>query len=283
MATILYGKPVADRLCAELKTRVQALGVTPALATVRVGAEEADESYARAIEKRCDLIGVRLQKHALAKDAGQAALEEKLRELNSAHDVHGILLYRPLPEGYDERAAAACIDAQKDVDCMTEASLAGVCLGTGKGFAPCTPEACLRILEHYSVELEGKHAVVLGRSAVVGRPLATLLLRKNATVTVCHSRTQHLAELCRTADILVAAVGKARLVTAEFVKPGATVLDVGIHWNEETQTLCGDVDFDAVSPVAGAITPVPGGVGSVTSTILVEHVVEAAEAWTVDS
>lgn len=275
MATILYGKPVAERLCTELKTRVQALDVPPALATVRVGADAADESYARGIEKRCELVGVRLQKHVLAKDAGQTALENKLRELNCAPDVHGILLYRPLPEGYDERAAAACIGANKDVDCMTDASLAGVYLGSG-GFAPCTPEACLRILAHYGVEIGGKHAVVLGRSAVVGRPLATLLLRQHATVTVCHSRTQHLAEICRTADILIAAVGKARFVTADFVKPGATVLDVGIHRDNETQALCGDVDFDAASAVAGAITPVPGGVGSVTSTVLIEHVVQAA-------
>lgn len=279
MSTILSGKEVALCLRSELQARAAALrerGIVPTLATVRVGADEADASYARGIRASCTAVGIALQCHALAADAPQSALEDLLQELNADPTVSGVLLFRPLPKHFDEKALCRLLSPHKDVDCMTDASLAGVWLG-GDSFLPCTPEACMRVLAHYGIDCTGKHAVVLGRSAVVGRPLAELLLRSNATVTVCHSKTENPAALCRTADILIAAAGKARLVTAEFVKPGAVMLDVGIHWNEAEQRLTGDVDFDAVSPLAGAITPVPGGVGALTPTVLAAHVVAAAE------
>ena len=281
MATILSGKEVAATLRAALRERVNALqkrGVDPTLATVRVGLDAADDSYARAIDKSCAAVGIRLNPHILPGDCGQVALETTLRELDADSGVHGILLFRPLPKGFDEAAAAACVRLEKDVDCMTPASLAGLYLGADTGFPPCTPAACMRILSHYGVDPAGRHAVVIGRSAVVGRPLATLLLRANATVTVCHSRTQALQDICRTADILIAALGRERFVTADFVKPGAVVLDVGIHWNPQEGRLTGDVDFDTVGRLAGAITPVPGGVGGVTATVLTAHVIDAAEA-----
>lgn len=279
MAVILNGKPVAERLRESLRERIAALaerGVLPCLATVQVGADGADASYVRGIEKSCAAVGVRLLRYELPADCGQAALEQVLRDYAADAAIHGILLFRPLTKGLDPAAAALCIPPEKDVDCMTEASLAGVYLGSGS-FAPCTPEACLRLLSHYGVDCAGKHAVVVGRSQVVGRPLATLLLRQDATVTVCHSKTQNLAEICKSADLLIVAVGKPRLIGAAHIRPGATVLDVGVHWDAQTGAMTGDVDFDAAAPLAGAITPVPGGVGSVTSTVLASHVVAAAE------
>ena len=280
MGKILSGTAVAAGLRELLRQRTAELGTSgriPTLATVQVGEDGADSSYARAISKACEATGVRLLPRLLPLDCGQQVLEQTLHTLNEDPGISGILLFRPLPSGLDQTAAAACICPQKDVDCMTEASLAGLYLGKRDCFYPCTPEACLRILSYYGIRCAGKHAVVLGRSAVVGRPLATLLLRENATVTVCHSKTEDLPELCQSADLLIAAVGKRHFVTRKLVKPGAVVLDVGIHWDPETRSMSGDVDFDSVAPIASAITPVPGGVGSVTSTVLMEHVLRAAE------
>ncbi len=280
MEQILSGSAVIRVWRAELKARTEKLlqrGDEAVLATVQVGLDGADASYARAIEKACAATGVRLLKKELPMDCTQPLLEQALTELNADPKVSGILLFRPLPKHLGEAAAAACVSPQKDVDCMTEASLAGVYLGKPGSFAPCTPEACLRILSHYGIDCAGKHAVVLGRSAVVGRPLAALLLRQNATVTVCHSKTRDLAKLCRSADILIAAVGRRHFVDESFVRPGAVVLDVGIHWDPATNQMSGDVDFDRVAAVASAITPVPGGVGSVTSTVLMEHVILSKE------
>ena len=281
MEHILSGRAAAADLQAMLKERVLALqagGIVPTLATVRVGEDGADASYERAIVRVCRNVGIRLQKHVLPLGCGQAALEDQLRRLDRDPETSGILLFRPLPKALDEAAAAACIRPGKDVDCMTEAALAGVYLGTSGSWAPCTAEGCMRLLAHYGVDPAGMHAVVLGRSAVVGRPLATLLLRANATVTVCHSKTRDLAAVCRSADLLVAALGKEHFVGPEYIKPGAVVLDVGVHWNAAAGKMTGDVDFDAVAPLAGAISPVPGGVGAMTSTMLAAHVVAAAEA-----
>lgn len=280
MAMILSGKEVTAALNEDLKSRVAELYnryIFPVLATVRVGEREDDVSYEKGIVTRCEKIGVKVRRYILPERVTQADLEALIDELNANSLISGILLFRPLPKGFDEAALCSRIDPKKDVDSATDTSLSSLFLGKGEGFLPCTPAACMRILEHFNIDCTGKRAVVLGRSLVVGKPAALLLLGKNATVTVCHSKTEDLAAVCKDADILIAAVGKAKLVTADFIKPGATVLDVGIHWDEAAGKLCGDVDFDSAAAVAGAITPVPGGVGTVTTSILVKHVIDAAE------
>lgn len=280
MATVLSGKEVTAKLNEELKNRVDALYtqyIFPVLATVRVGERDDDVSYEKGILARCEKVGVKVRRYILPGRVTQADLEGLIDELNANALISGILLFRPLPKGFDEQSLCEKIAPQKDVDSATDASLSSVFLGKKEGFLPCTPEACMKILDHYGIDCTGKRAVVLGRSAVVGKPAAMLLLGKNATVTVCHSKTEDLAAVCREADILIAAVGRPKLVTADYIKPGAVVLDVGIHWDEQAGKLCGDVDFDAVAPVAGAITPVPGGVGTVTTSVLVQHVIDAAE------
>ena len=280
MAQLFSGKETAADLQESLRGRVAALaarGVVPTLAVLRIGENDADESYLCRIAKVCEAVGVALRRAVLPADAAQADAEAQLSAWNADPSVHGILLFRPVPRQLDEAALCRLVAPEKDVDGMSPASAAALYLGDGTGFAPCTAAACMEILRHYEVPMQGRRAVVIGRSAVVGRPLALLLLEQNATVTVCHSRSEALAAVCREADVLIAAAGKQRLVTADFVKPGAVVLDVGIHWDAQANRLRGDVDFDAVSGVAGAITPVPGGVGAVTATILAAHTVEAAE------
>lgn len=280
MAMILSGREVTAALNEELKDRVAALYdryIFPVLATVRVGEREDDISYEKGILSRCEKIGVRVRRYILPERVTQQDLEALIDELNANSLISGILLFRPLPKGFDEAALCNRIAPVKDVDSAADASLSSLFLGKGAGFVPCTPAACMKILAHYGIDCTGKRAVVIGRSLVVGKPAALLLLGKNATVTVCHSKTEDLASVCREADILIAAVGKAKLVTADFIKPGAVVLDVGIHWDEAAGKLCGDVDYDAVFPVAGAITPVPGGVGTVTTSVLIQNVIDAAE------
>lgn len=280
MATILSGREVTAKLNEELKNRVDALYtqyVFPVLATIRVGERDDDVSYEKGILTRCEKVGVRVRRYILPAQVTQEDLEGLIDELNANRLISGILLFRPLPKTFDEAALCARIAPEKDVDSATDVSLSSLFLGKNEGFVPCTPAACMKILEHYNIDCAGKRAVVIGRSQVVGKPAAMLLLGKNATVTVCHSKTEDLAAVCREADILIAAVGRPKLVTADFVKPGATVLDVGIHWDEAAGKLCGDVDYDSVFEVAGAITPVPGGVGTVTTSILIAHTVDAAE------
>lgn len=282
MAKQLLGKEVAAGLCARLSERTQALrtaGIAPVLAIVRVGENPSDLSYERGVCKRAQEVGVDVQLHALPEDTGRAALTELLQALNADRAVHGVLLFRPLPGALraDEEALVALLDPEKDVDGMTERSNAGVFMGKQLGFAPCTPEACMEILDYYGVDCAGKHAVIIGRSLVVGKPLAMLLLGRNATVTVCHSRTKDLPAVARQADILIAAVGRAEMIGADYIAPGATVLDVGINWSQSKGRLVGDVDYAQAEPLAEAITPVPGGVGAVTTPVLLRHVVEAAE------
>lgn len=278
-AAELRGAPVAKALCERVAPRVDALrgrGVTPKLAIVRVGEEPGDLAYERGARTRMDKVGVACEVHSLGGGCTQGELEATLRRL--AHDdaVHGILLMRPLPRSLDEAAAVACVPAAKDVDGMTAGSLASVFMGAGEGYAPCTAEAVVCLLEHYEVPLDGARVVVLGRSLVVGRPVAQLLMACGATVTMCHSRTRDLAAVCREADVLVSCIGKAGFVTAGMVRPGAVVIDVGI--NDDGQGgIVGDVSFDAVAELAAGVTPVPRGVGSVTTSVLASHVVAAAE------
>ena len=278
MAEFFKGAPVSAALSERIRADVQALGargVMPRLAIVRAGASPDDLAYERGASKRAAARGVETEVVALPADVTQARLLDELARLNAAPEVHGILLLRPLPAHIDEAAACNAILPDKDVDGVTNASLAAVFTGAPHGFAPCTAAACIALLDHYGVELAGKRAVVVGRSLVVGRPLAMLLLHRNATVTLCHTRTRDLAAVCREADILVAAAGREGVVGAAHVSAGQVVLDVGIHVREDG-TLCGDVAFDEVEPVVAAVTPVPGGVGSVTTAVLLRHVVQAA-------
>ena len=280
MARLLRGAPVARRLTESLVPRAAALrhaGIDPTLAVVRVGAREDDLSYERALAKRCDAVGIAMHAEVLPADCSPATLKETLARIDGDAGVHGCLLMRPLPPQLDERAATGLIAPGKDVDGTTDASLAAVLAGTGAGYAPCTADAVMELLRFYDVPLDGVRACVVGRSLVVGRPVALLLQAADATVTLCHSHTRDLAAECRRADVVVVATGHAATLVAACARPGQTVVDVGIHWDERRQRLVGDVDFDAVEPIVGAITPVPGGVGSLTTAILARHVIDAAE------
>lgn len=280
MADLLRGAPVAEAVCEDTAARASALaarGVTPRLAIVRVGARPDDLSYERGAVKRCGSVGVGVLVRELPEDCDQDLLEATLAELGTDDTVHGILLFRPLPRGLDEAAACAAISAEKDVDAATSASLLSTLSGVGAGFAPCTAEAVIALLDHYGVELEGADVTVVGRSLVIGRPVAALFVGRNATVTLCHTRTRDLAACCRRADVVVAAAGSAHLLGAECFREGQVVVDVGTNWDEAAGRLVGDVDTDAVVPIVSGITPVPGGVGSVTTAVLARHVVEAAE------
>ena len=280
MATIWKGAEVNAGLNARIMKDVEDLkakGVTPTLAIVRVGERPDDLSYERGAVKRAENLGVAVAKCALPMDVTQEVLLQVIRDINVDRKIHGVLLFRPLPKHLDEALICNTLVPEKDIDGITELSLAGVFSGKPLGFAPCTPSACMEILDHYGVDCTGKKAVVIGRSLVVGKPAAMMLVKKNATVTICHTRTADLPAVCREADILIAAAGTAGMVGADFVRPGQIVIDVGINWNEQEQKLCGDVDFEAVAPVVQAITPVPGGVGTVTTSMLISHVVEAAK------
>lgn len=279
MAKLLLGGVVADRLSEQLAERVgrlRARGITPTLAVVRMGERADDLSYERGAVKRCEKTGVAVRRFLLDERAGQEKLFAVLNQINRTPEIHGCLLFRPLPSQIDDAEVRRALHPSKDVDGITDGSLAGVFTGSGLGFPPCTAQACMEILDYYGCERKGKRAVVIGRSLVIGRPAAMLLLEQNATVTICHTRTEELPSVCRGADILIAAAGKAGMVGEQFVSPGQVVLDVGIHVNESGK-LCGDVEFDRVSQIVDAITPVPGGVGAVTTSVLVDHVVRAAE------
>ena len=280
MAELLRGLPVAQAISERLATRVKALkdaGTEPTLAMVRVGAREDDLSYERGATKRCDAVGIRVRTYHLDADCTQDELMAVIDEVNRDESVHGCLMFRPLPPSLDEAAACAALEVAKDVDCVTQASLFGVFAGRDVGFAPCTAEACLALLEHYGYELEGAEVAVVGRSLVIGKPVSMMLQARNATVTMCHTRTRDLASVCRRADVVVVAAGHAGTLRGDAVREGQVIVDVGINWDEQAGRLCGDVAFDEVEPQVAAITPVPGGVGSVTTAILAKHVVEAAE------
>ena len=280
MAELLKGKPVADAIGEDLAPRIAtctSAGVPPALAVVRVGAREADLSYERGATKRCETLGIDLKKFVLDGSCTQDELMDTIARVNEDDAIHGCLLFRPLPPHLDEEAACAALDPAKDVDGITAGSLAGVFANQRVGFPPCTADACLHILAHYGIPLDGANAVVVGRSLVIGKPVSMMLQAANATVTMCHTHTRNLPAVCAAADILVVAVGRARAIGADAVNAAQVVLDVGISWDEQAGALCGDVDFDAVEPHVAAITPVPGGVGSVTTAVLALHVVQAAE------
>lgn len=279
MAELLRGAPVAKSMTEEVAERaalLAAAGVTPKLAIVRVGDNPSDGAYVRGALKRAERAGVATELVSLPDTISQDELMDEISRINADHSIHGCLLLRPLPAHMDEPAVCAALAPEKDVDGITPGSLFGVFAGEQTGFAPCTAEAVVELLERSGVEIAGSRVTVVGRSLVIGRPVAMLLMGKNATVTICHTRTRDLASECVRADILVVAAGHAATVGASAVHDGQVVVDVGINV-DETGALVGDVAFDEVEPLVRAITPVPGGVGAVTTAVLMKHVVEAAE------
>lgn len=277
MAKQLLGKEVTAALNERIKADVATLnakGVKPTLGIIRVGERPDDLSYERGATKRCETLGVEYKKYLLPADVSQEELLKVIDEVNKDDNIHGVLMFRPLPKHIDQTLVENALAAEKDVDCQTDASLGGVFTGKKVGFPPCTPQACMEILDHYGIDCTGKKAVVIGRSLVVGKPAAQMLIKKNATVTTCHTRTIDMPSVAREAEILIVAAGRAGVVGAEYVAPGQIVIDVGINVNAEGK-LCGDVDYAAVEPIVDAITPVPGGVGSVTTSVLVGHAVES--------
>ena len=279
MAAILKGAPVVAAMNEANAARCAALsekGIIPTLAVVRVGAREDDLSYERGVMTRCGKVGVTVRQFLLPADASQDELLDVIQKINADASIHGCLLFRPLPKQFDDRTIRAALDPKKDIDGITDGSLAGVFTNTAIGYPPCTAQACLEILKYYQIPLSGKRAVVVGRSLVVGKPAAMMLDRENATVTMCNSRTQDLPALCREADVVVVAMGRMGAIGGNALREGQVVVDVGIHVNEEGK-LCGDVRFSEAEPLVDAITPVPGGVGTVTTSVLVGHVVDAAE------
>ena len=277
MARLLRGAPVAQALTLSLKPRVEALrdrGVVATLAVVRVGEGASDLSYERAARRRMDAVGIATKSIALSADCSQAELTDAIDRVNGDAGIHGCLILRPLPRTLDERAACAALDVANGV---TAGSLYGMFANRQVGFSPCTAEAVMKLLDYYGVELAGAKVTVVGRSLVIGKPVSMLLLAADATPTLCHTHTRELAVACRDADVVVVAAGHAKVVGAAAVRAGQVIVDVGTNWDEEAGTLVGDVDFDAVEPKVAAITPVPGGVGAVTTAILAKHVIEAAE------
>ena len=290
MAKRLLGKEVNEALVANLLERTNALrakGVVPTLGIVRVGENPSDLSYEKGATTKGEQVGVQIKKFVLPEDATKEQVLAMIDQVNADESIHGVLMFRPLPKHLKNDQNEICnrLDPKKDVDCMTHLSNAGVFEGLSDlGFAPCTPAACMEILDFYGIDCKGKNAVVIGRSLVVGKPAGMMLMGKNATVTTCHTRTVNTAEICRNADIIVSAADVLNSLTADFVRPGQIVIDVSINWDANKPNsrgtlgaIAGDAKFDEVEPIVEAITPVPGGVGSVTTSVLMKHVVEAAE------
>lgn len=278
MAQLMKGAPVAAAMTEQMAARTERLkqaGVTPTLCILRLGERPGDLVYERSAMKRCGKVGIDVREIVLPEGCTRERLLETIEQVNRDGAIHGLLMMRPLPVREDEDAARALLAPEKDVDGITAIAQSKVFTGAGAGYPPCTAQAVIEILDHYGVELAGRRAAVIGRSLVVGRPVAMMLMARDATVTLCHTRTEDLPELCRQADILVSAAGRAGLVTGAFTRPGQVIVDVGI--NVRAGKLCGDVDFAAAEPLVGAITPVPGGVGAVTTAVLAAHVVQAAE------
>ncbi len=280
MASLLKGAPVAEALAQRSSAVVEACkakGVVPTLAILRVGERDDDLSYERAAVKHCEAAGVAVKNVVLPADVDQASMLAAIEDLNADTSVHGVLMLRPLPAQLDEAACCDALAPAKDVDAATDASLGHVFTGKNEGYAPCTAQACMEILKHYDIDVTGKRAAVIGRSLVIGKPVSMMLMDANATVTTCHTKTVDAPSVTREADIVVVAVGRVETIGAEYFKAGQTVIDVGFGWSEEKSKPCGDVIFDDVEPIVDAITPVPGGVGSVTTAVLVSHAVEAAK------
>ena len=277
-ARIIDGKTIAQEVRAEWKLRADALkarGITPGLAVIIVGEDAASKVYVANKVKACAELGLHSEHVALPADTSEAALLAKIAELNSDQKIHGILVQLPVPKHINSEKVLNAISPDKDVDGFHPLNVGALSTGNMR-FAPCTPYGCMKLLEKAGVSIEGKHAVVVGRSNIVGKPMAMMLLQANATVTICTSKTVDLAKFTRDADILVLAIGRTKMITGDMIKPGAAVIDVGMNRDEHGK-LCGDVDFESAKEVAGWITPVPGGVGPMTITMLVANTVQSAE------
>ena len=278
MAIRIDGKAVAAQVRAQVAQDAAALkarGVQPGMAVVLVGDDPASKIYVNNKKKACAETGIDSEEHILPAETTQEELLALIEKLNADEKIHGILVQSPLPKHLDEKLVVEHLDPRKDVDAFHAYNVGRIMIGDYT-FLPCTPAGVIELIRSAGVVIEGKSCVVVGRSNIVGKPMAMLLLHCNGTVTICHSRTKNLAEICRGADILVAAVGRAKMITADMVKPGAVVIDVGMN-RDENGRLCGDVDFDAVEPIASYITPVPGGVGPMTIAMLMKNAVRAAE------
>ena len=278
MAQRLLGRPVADAIKEDLARRVAALaekGVTPRLAVIRLGEDPGDMAYERSILRNCEKLGCAAQSMALPPDISQEALIDRIEQVNADPAIHGCLLLRPLPKHMDSAKVCDALAPEKDLDGMGCRALGALFAGREDAFAPCTAQACLEMLKYYGIDPAGKRAAVVGRSLVIGRPVGQLLLQADATVTLCHSRTPDLTAVCRETDILIVAVGRAGMIGAEHTRPGQVILDVGV--NSVEGKLCGDVRTEEAEETAAAVSPVPGGVGAVTPSVLMAHLVEAAE------
>lgn len=278
MAYLIDGKRISTEVKDELKEKVAKLrekGVECTLAVIQVGNDPASSVYVNNKHKACAYVGIRSLVYALPEETTEEQLLELIADLNAREDVHGILVQLPLPKHIKEETVLLSIDPKKDVDGFHPMNVGNLNVGR-KAYVSCTPAGIIELLKRSNIEIEGKECVVIGRSNIVGKPMATLMLQENATVTICHSRTKNLKEVAKRADILIVAIGKPKFVTAEYVKEGAVVIDVGIHRNEQNK-LCGDVDFESVEPLASAITPVPGGVGPMTIAMLMKNCVESVE------
>lgn len=272
------GMPVVKAIAEDITARMEVLAtryIIPTLAVIRVGAREDDLSYERGLNKRFDSVGAKVVSKVLPEDVSQAELEGVISECNKDNNIHGILLFRPLPRHINEKKVTELVDPRKDVDCMTLLNMAHTFAQDGEGHEPCTAQAVMELLKFYDYDLTGKKAVVIGRSMVVGKPLAVMLQKKNATVTMCHTKTVNLPEVCKDADIICACAGAAKMVGADYLSENQVVIDVGI--NVVDGNLCGDVDYDAAKEKAAFATPVPGGVGTVTTSVLLLHTVASAE------
>ncbi|MDD3400675.1 MAG: tetrahydrofolate dehydrogenase/cyclohydrolase catalytic domain-containing protein [Eubacteriales bacterium] len=279
MATQLMGNEVNKLIQSEVLQRSNVLiskGIVPTLGIIRVGEKSDDIQYERSIERCFSKLNISISKIALPENVTQTDLLDSIQRMNDEPKIHGILLFRPLPKHLVNDIIVNSVAPQKDIDGMSDASLMGILLNKKQGFAPCTAEACLEIIDYYGIDIAGKNVVVIGRSNVIGKPVSLLLLNRNATVTMCHSKTENLPAVCKRADILVCATGRAKMVNSEFVREGQCVIDVGIFVMPDG-TVCGDVDFDSVNPIVDSITPVPRGVGSVTTASLARHLICAAE------
>lgn len=277
MALRIDGKKISGEIKDELKEQVAALkerGISPCMAVIQVGNDPASTVYVGNKKKACAYIGIESRAYELPEETTQEALLALIDDLNKDDSVHGILVQLPIPDHMDEKEVIHAISPKKDVDGFHPESVGALSIGED-GFVSCTPAGIIQLLKRSGIGIEGKECVVVGRSNIVGKPMAMLLLRENGTVTVCHSRTKNLKEVCKRADILIAAIGKPKFFDESYVKKGAAVIDVGIH-RQENGKLCGDVDFEKVEPVAGAITPVPGGVGPMTIAMLMNNCVKAA-------
>ena len=279
MAKKLLGKEVVASLNEQIIADVNELkikGIVPTLGFIRVGERGDDLAYERSAIKRCETLGVAYEQIILPADVSAEELLTTIKKVNDNENIHGVLMFRPLPQHLDENMIVNTLSSAKDVDGITDGSMIGVFAGTKQGFPPCTAQACMEILKHYNIDCTGKKTVVVGRSLVIGKPVAMMLLQENATVTICHTRTVDMPSVVREAELVIVAAGRAGIIDDSYLSNGQTVIDVGINFTEEGK-LCGDVDFAKAEPLVEAITPVPGGVGAVTTSVLVGNVVKAAK------